>query len=102
MYQSSTQQVMHLVCMLVAGLVPACASLDCLTVFSLTVADGAAVMAVMEAAGHGPLDVWRRRRVNVAPPPSTGFRFAVPSKALLDWSCPGEFEVPAISGAHCW
>lgn len=89
-------------CMLGAGVVPACASLDCLTVFSLTVADGAAVMAVMEAAGHGPLDVWRRRRINVAPPPSTGFRFAVPSKALLDWSCPGELGVPAISGASCW
>lgn len=71
------------------GVVPACAALDCLTVFAATVADGAAVMRVMEAAGRGPEDVWRRSRVPVQMPPASGFSFAVPASKFLDWSCPG-------------
>ena len=40
------------------GIVPACASLDCASVFALDVADGAAVLAVM--AGQDRADPWSR------------------------------------------
>jgi len=46
------------------GVVPACASLDCLTVFARSVADGAMLMQIMRSAS-APLDVWRREPVQV-------------------------------------
>lgn len=46
------------------GVVPACASLDCLTVFARSVADGAALMQIMRSAST-PLDVWRREPMPV-------------------------------------
>jgi allophanate hydrolase len=41
------------------GVVPACASLDCPSVFATSVADAAAVLAVI--AGYEPADPWSRR-----------------------------------------
>lgn len=38
------------------GMVPACASLDCLSIFALSVADGAVVRQLVE--GYDPLDPW--------------------------------------------
>ncbi|MEW9532375.1 allophanate hydrolase [Microbispora sp. NPDC049125] len=47
------------------GLVPACASLDCPSVFAGSVADGLAVLSVI--AGHEPADPWSRALA--VPPP---------------------------------
>lgn len=41
------------------GIVPACASLDCPSVFAASVADARSVLAVI--AGHEPADPWSRR-----------------------------------------
>jgi allophanate hydrolase len=45
----------------VRGVVPACESLDCVTVFALSVADGALVRRLAE--GYDPADPWSRRAV---------------------------------------
>ncbi|GLC42946.1 hypothetical protein PLESTB_000289000 [Pleodorina starrii] len=74
------------------GVVPAAASLDCLTVFTANVSDGAEVMRVMRSGSAGAADVWRRPPPQLAPeamPPADGFRFAVPTLEQLDWSGPG-------------
>lgn len=82
-----------------AGVVPACASLDCLTVFASCVCDGAAVMSVMESADAGDGDVWRRSppadtaavMPPSTPPPTTHrFRFGVPGKEFLDFDGAGK------------
>ncbi|GIL80104.1 hypothetical protein Vretifemale_9289 [Volvox reticuliferus] len=74
------------------GVVPACASLDCLTVFTCNVADGVEVMRVMQSGSAGAEDVWRRPPPALAAsalPPTEGFCFGVPSREQLDWSGPG-------------
>jgi len=73
-----------------AGVVPACASLDCLTVFARSVGDGTRVMQVMEAADAGEVDVWRRLRLTLPGLPQQGFRFGVPSEQFTEWDGPGE------------
>jgi allophanate hydrolase len=76
------------------GIVPACASLDCPSVFALDVTDGAAVLAVM--AGPDGADPWSRRLP--APPPSprtlssAGLRLGVPD-AVAGWGNRGERDV---------
>jgi hypothetical protein len=47
------------------GVVPACASLDCLTVFARSVQDAAELMHVMRSASAA-LDVWRRMPMQVS------------------------------------
>ncbi|KAG2494460.1 hypothetical protein HYH03_007512 [Edaphochlamys debaryana] len=84
------------------GVVPACASLDCLTVFTPCVADGAEVMGLMMAPQGGAEDVWRRPRPLLAPeamPPTQGFTFAVPGPEQLDWDGPGGEAVTAACSA---
>ena len=63
------------------GLVPACRSLDCITVFAKTAADAAAVDAL--AAGFDQGDPYSRPD-RVASPWPTAFRFGAPSAAQLD------------------
>jgi len=63
------------------GVVPACRSLDCVSVFALTVADAQAVLAVAE--GYDPLDPWSRRRPE-AGPGQNRLRFGVPMAGQLD------------------
>ncbi|MGQ9365123.1 allophanate hydrolase [Azospirillum sp. ST 5-10] len=61
------------------GVVPACRSLDCVSVFALTVADAAAVGAV--AAGFDPHDPFSRPeadRADLTPARPAPFRFAMP------------------------
>jgi allophanate hydrolase len=73
--------------------VPACASLDCLTVFSRSVDDGAAIMAVMERGDAGPADVWRRSSpspLSYSPGAPLQFKFGVPAPEFLEWTGPGE------------
>lgn len=56
------------------GLVPACRSLDCITVFAATVGDGVAVRRVAE--GFDPADPFSRP-VAPRPLPASGLRFGV-------------------------
>jgi allophanate hydrolase len=64
-----------------AGVVPACRSLDCVSVFGLLVEDACAVVDV--AKGYDPEDAFSRRdadTMNVAPHVlAGGFRFGVPA-----------------------
>jgi hypothetical protein len=79
-------------CCVLSGVVPACASLDCLTVFSRSVGDGAAIMAVMERGAAGPADVWRRSSplpLTYSPGAPLQFTFGVPGPEFLDWRGPG-------------
>jgi hypothetical protein len=72
--------------------VPACASLDCLTVFARSVDDGAAIMAVMESGNAGPADVWRRSSplpLAYSPGAPLTFKFGVPGPEFLEWTGPG-------------
>lgn len=82
--------------MLPAGVVPACAALDCLTVFARSVSDGTAIMKVMESADAGPLDVWRRQRLTLPGLPQQGFRFGVPSEQFTEWDGPGKDFLPVV------
>ncbi|MCW5773606.1 MAG: allophanate hydrolase [Rhodospirillaceae bacterium] len=63
-----------------SGVVPACRSLDCVSIFALTVADAAAVLSV--AAGDDAADPYGRAApVGWSPSPQTprpGFRFGLP------------------------
>lgn len=76
-----------------SGIVPACRSLDCASVFAESVADGAAVLAVL--AGPDATDPWSRRlRVPAGDLPAlalAGLRLGVPS-AIAGWGARGEQE----------
>jgi allophanate hydrolase len=86
------------------GVVPACRSLDCVSVFALTCADAAEVLRVAE--GFDPADPYSRRRAAPAPLPS-GVRFGVPAELDFD----GDAEAArafadslariAALGGHC-
>jgi allophanate hydrolase len=69
------------------GVYPACASLDCVSVFALTVADASAVAAVI--AGEDELDPFSRELslppATPAPMPPAGVRLAVPDSDSLDF-----------------
>jgi allophanate hydrolase len=69
------------------GVVPACRSLDCVSVFGLTVPDAAAVADV--ARGHDAGDPSSRPEANTfrfgAGPRPPRFRFGVPAGAALDF-----------------
>jgi allophanate hydrolase len=60
------------------GIVPACASLDCPSIFATSPADALAVLAVL--AGPEPGDPWSRRlpRPGPVPPPPRPLRIGVP------------------------
>jgi Asp-tRNA(Asn)/Glu-tRNA(Gln) amidotransferase A subunit family amidase len=66
------------------GMVPACASLDCPSVFATSVADAAAVLAVI--AAHEPADPWSRRLPVPGPLPRT----APPERAWPGQAPPGD------------
>ncbi|MBX3504032.1 MAG: allophanate hydrolase [Parvibaculum sp.] len=64
------------------GVVPACRSLDCVSIFALSVADAGVVFDV--AAGFDPADVFSRARMPEVPVEAgRGFAFAVPRAADL-------------------
>lgn len=68
------------------GVVPACRSLDCVSVFALTAEDGAAVRDVM--AAYDPADGYSRSAPGMRPPPVTGIqglRFGIPGGDLLEF-----------------
>ena len=73
------------------GVVPACRSLDCVSIFAQNVADAAAVLAI--AAGPDAVDPYSRtapanwRRMEAAPPV---LRLAVPEQAQLLFDTPDD------------
>ncbi|WP_159994548.1 allophanate hydrolase [Roseomonas sp. 18066] len=75
------------------GMVPACRSLDCVSVFALTVEDAAAVSGVL--AGFDPRDAWSRQAppgfVTRIPAPQK-FRFAIPRAVDRDFLGDAEGE----------
>ncbi|HTV89295.1 MAG TPA: allophanate hydrolase [Stellaceae bacterium] len=77
------------------GIVPACRSLDCVSIFALCCDDAAQILAI--CSGYDAADPFSR------PPPAkiaaidASFTFAVPSSAELEWF--GEREPPALFAA---
>lgn len=65
------------------GLVPACRSLDCISVFSLTCADAASLAAIVSA--YDSSDPYSRPAPRVTPACATGFRFGVPRASQLEF-----------------
>jgi len=66
-----------------AGVVPACRTLDCVSVFALTAGDAQAVLDV--AAGFDPRDPYSRHARPGRTLPAGGFRFGVPPAAQLEF-----------------
>ncbi|MBL8329296.1 MAG: allophanate hydrolase [Rubrivivax sp.] len=68
-----------------AGVVPACRSLDCVSVFALTVADAAAVLAVIEGADEADIYSAFLPGAGALPHRASGtLRIGIPSEPLLD------------------
>lgn len=65
------------------GVVPACRSLDCVSVFAASVADSLQVLDVCE--GFDAEDPYSRRAPEVAPIPAKNFRFGVPRQEQLEF-----------------
>lgn len=78
------------------GVVPACRSLDCVSVFALTVEDGMSVLEVL--AGHDPGDCYSRKAPAVPPAPAKGGRLGVPAAGLLRFFGDSQAEA-AYAGA---
>ena len=72
-----------------SGVVPACRSLDCVSILALDVADALGVLDV--AAGHNPQDPYSRQPSDAAQASPDGFRFGVP--------VPLEFHGDAVAAA---
>jgi allophanate hydrolase len=68
------------------GVVPACRSLDCVSIFALTAEDAAAVLSVAE--GYDAEDPYSRRLGNV---PIASLRFGVPRAEQLDFFGDAEY-----------
>ena len=66
-----------------SGVVPACKSLDCISVFALTCADARVVWAA--AAAHDGRDCYSRDTREQASKPTEAFRFGVPDAASLEF-----------------
>ncbi len=80
-----------------SGTVPACRSLDCLSVFALTCSDAQAVFSV--ACAYDPLDPFSRMdaaapasAMDQAEPGALEFRFGVPPREQLEFYGDGETE----------
>lgn len=76
------------------GVVPACRSLDCVSVFALTVADARAVLEVV--ARHDPEDPWSRRAPAGPARPPGAPRVGVPAARGLDVA--GDAEAARLHG----
>jgi allophanate hydrolase len=77
------------------GVVPACPSLDCVTVFAREAADAFAVLRVME--GFDAADPWSRRIPEAIGPSAgvgtkSGFKVGVPVRGQLDFSGDSAYE----------
>jgi allophanate hydrolase len=78
------------------GVVPACRTLDCVSIFALTAQDAASVLEV--AQGFDAEDPYSREALPVGKPlPERGFRFGVPRADQLQFF--GNAETPALFDA---
>ena len=76
-----------------AGVVPACRSLDCVSIFTLTVEDGMSVLAATMGPDEGdPYSRPAPAGFSLAAPPAQSFSFAVPSPAGRKFFGDGEYE----------
>ncbi|TAG33361.1 MAG: allophanate hydrolase [Verrucomicrobia bacterium] len=75
-----------------AGLVPACRSLDCISVFALTCADAAQVAEIV--AAFDATDPYSRPAKSAPSFPASAFRFGVPSPEHLEFF--GDREAAAL------
>ncbi|MFZ3321878.1 MAG: allophanate hydrolase, partial [Usitatibacter sp.] len=66
-----------------AGVVPACRSLDCVSIFALTVADASEVLAVVR--GADPDDPYSREAPSVPRVVGPAFRFGLPRPSQLEF-----------------
>ncbi|MES2100509.1 MAG: allophanate hydrolase [Pseudomonadota bacterium] len=73
-----------------SGVVPACRSLDCISVLALTVADAAEVLAVME--GADATDAWSAFRPGAATFAKPALRIGVPAVPVIDGAYAPCFE----------
>src|SRR6185295_11120805 len=73
------------------GVVPACPSLDCVSIFALTSDDALSVLQV--AQGFDPVDPYSRPRRELETGPFHPFRFGVPKSGQLDFSGDPAYEV---------
>jgi allophanate hydrolase len=73
----------------VRGVVPACRSLDCVSIFANDCADALDVFRV--AAGYDPLDAFSRRESDALPPLAARFRFAIPRPSQLEFHGDDEY-----------
>ncbi len=76
-----------------AGVVPACRSLDCVSVFARTVAEAAEAAAIAGATPVGTDDPFRRRPPSGEAAPARAWRIGVPAPAGLTFD--GDPEGPA-------
>ena len=73
------------------GVVPACRSLDCVSIFGLTVRDARAVLAIVQ--GFDGADAYSRAAPEASPAPfGERFRFGVPRKSELEFFGDREYE----------
>ena len=73
------------------GVVPACRSLDCVSIFALTVTDARALLAL--AQGFDPADPYSRAAPQAAPAAiGERFRFGVPRRSELEFFGDREYE----------
>jgi allophanate hydrolase len=77
-----------------SGVVPACRSLDCISIFALTSGDAASVLAV--AAGFDPSDPFSRAQPQRSERGFAGLRIGVPSPAKREFF--GDTSAEAIYG----
>ena len=78
-----------------SGVVPACRSLDCVTVFTHTAAEALAVDVVV--AGFDPADIYARQSPPDAAPLGSGFTVALPRRDQLAWM--GDAQSPRLFDA---
>lgn len=98
----AVSQILQLWCAWFLGVVPACRSLDCVSVFASCVDDGAEVVRAISKEEGLLSDPTRR-----VPTPATtisvdSFRFAVPGQELLSFMGPGGSSVANGSSAYCF
>ena len=79
------------------GVVPACKTLDCVSVFALTAHDAACVLDV--AGVHDPEHAWSRETPRAARIDDSRFTFAVPAPAALEFF--GNADYAASFDAAC-
>ena len=81
-----------------AGVVPACRTLDVVSIFAQTTADASTVFAA--ARGFDPTDPWSRKPEQTKAWPAERFRFGLPGPDWLrffgDESAPALFEAAAV------